>query len=139
MTADVLTDNLAYILDDIRSFQVDEEIRAGLSYQLASRLLASRKVPKHMQPLAIGVSLRTLQRKRAAKSQLTQGEGATLIETLRVIDRATEVFESRDNAIEWLQAKVMSLGGRRPIDLMDTPIGRRNVERILGRIEHGVY
>lgn len=85
------------------------------------------------------MSVRTLQRKKAKQAALTQHEGATLFETLRLIDRATEVLGDRDGAIDWLRSEVTSLGGRRPIDLMDTPIGRRSVERVLGRIEHGVY
>jgi len=34
---------------------------------------------------------------------------------------------------------VRALGSVRPLDLLDTDLGAQQVERILGRIEHGVY
>ena len=57
----------------------------------------------------------------------------------RVLDRAAELFEDRDLARGWLHKCAYGLGGRKPIDSMQTEDGAREVEALLGRIEHGVY
>src|SRR5881397_3951675 len=61
-------------------------------------------------------------------------------ETLvRVLARAEDVFGSQERAGAWLRGTVRALGSVRPLDLLDTDLGAQQVERILGRIEHGVY
>lgn len=56
-----------------------------------------------------------------------------------IIERAIDVLEDPDNAIRWLNSPVVSLGGRRPIDLWGTDEGAQMVMDVLGRIEYGVY
>jgi putative toxin-antitoxin system antitoxin component (TIGR02293 family) len=57
----------------------------------------------------------------------------------RLQDRAIEVFGAKDRAIDWCYSAIAGLGGRRPIDLLETRPGRRAVFEELGRIEHGVF
>jgi putative toxin-antitoxin system antitoxin component (TIGR02293 family) len=42
-------------------------------------------------------------------------------------------------AVQWLLAPNRALGGERPLDRLDTDLGTRDVEDILGRIAYGVY
>jgi putative toxin-antitoxin system antitoxin component (TIGR02293 family) len=49
------------------------------------------------------------------------------------------VFESRQAAREWLRAPAVALQGESPLEYLDTEIGAREVENILGRLEHGVF
>jgi putative toxin-antitoxin system antitoxin component (TIGR02293 family) len=56
-----------------------------------------------------------------------------------VIARAIEVLGSKERALAWLRSPVPGLGDKRPLDVIDTAEGRREVEDILGRIEHGVF
>ncbi|HSS78656.1 MAG TPA: MbcA/ParS/Xre antitoxin family protein [Thermoanaerobaculia bacterium] len=53
--------------------------------------------------------------------------------------RAVEVLGGREKALRWLDSPNRALGGRRPLDLLDTGLGTKQVEVILGRIETGVY
>lgn len=55
------------------------------------------------------------------------------------VERADEVFESRDLAIDWLNSKNAALSGLTPLSLMDTDVGTESVLDTLGRIEHGVF
>jgi len=52
--------------------------------------------------------------------------------------RAQEVFGDEAIAIDWLKTENQVLGSS-PIEQLDTEIGANHVERILTRIEHGVY
>lgn len=135
----LLTSSSSAVLDDQRAFAIDDLIKQGLPIEVAIKLLDSREVPPQVRHRMLGSSLRTLQRKVAAGTSLSAAEGANLIEAIRLIDRATEVLGSRTDALAWLVAEIRSLNGRRPIELLESPIGRREVERVLGRIEHGVY
>lgn len=44
-----------------------------------------------------------------------------------------------EKAIEWLGTPNRALGRHRPLDQLDTDLGARMVEDILGRIAFGVY
>jgi len=45
----------------------------------------------------------------------------------------------QEKAIAWLGTPNRALGGERPLELLDTDLGTRMVEDILGRIAYGVY
>lgn len=57
----------------------------------------------------------------------------------RIVLRTAEILGSQEEASRWLQTPNRALGGRTPMDLLDTEPGNRQVEDVLGRIEHGVY
>jgi len=57
----------------------------------------------------------------------------------RMLAQAIKTFGSKDNAEAWLNSPVISLGMKRPIDLLVTTEGAQQVETILGRIESGTY
>ena len=56
-----------------------------------------------------------------------------------VMARAEEALGSREKASRWMRKNNRALGGKRPLDLLESDAGARMVERILGRIEYGVY
>lgn len=43
----------------------------------------------------------------------------------------------RGRAIAWLRAPNEALGGQIPVDVLDTELGVRQVENLLGRIAYG--
>jgi len=57
----------------------------------------------------------------------------------RILAQAIKTFGSKDNAEAWLNSPAISLGMKRPIDLLVTTEGAQQVETILGRIESGTY
>jgi uncharacterized protein (DUF2384 family) len=56
-----------------------------------------------------------------------------------VHEHAERVFGNAEVATRWFLDKIPSLGYSQPRLLMGTPEGRRKVDTILSRIEHGVY
>lgn len=50
-----------------------------------------------------------------------------------------ETFGSIENGKEWIKRPCQSLNGRKPIDLVTTPQGLKEVLSILGRIRHGIF
>ena len=58
----------------------------------------------------------------------------------RVFGRALELFEGDSRAAErWLSSPKRALGGAVPSELAETEAGAREVEALIGRIEHGVF
>jgi putative toxin-antitoxin system antitoxin component (TIGR02293 family) len=54
--------------------------------------------------------------------------------------KTLELFEGdRDAATEWLTTAQPALGGSVPLDLAKSDVGAREVERLVGRLEHGVF
>ncbi|MGH7584225.1 MAG: type II RES/Xre toxin-antitoxin system antitoxin [Gemmatimonadales bacterium] len=84
-------------------------------------------------------SARTLQRKRSTGKPLSAEESDRLARLVRLVVRAQEALGDRDTANRWLGKANRALGGRIPLHLLDSDAGALAVERVLGRIEHGVY
>ena len=59
---------------------------------------------------------------------------------LKLWNKGVIAFDGNDaNFREWLHSNNHSLGGIRPIELLKTETGRREIERAIDRIEYSVY
>jgi len=57
----------------------------------------------------------------------------------RVFTLAIKVLGSKEQAIRWLNAPKVALFDQTPLELLNTSIGTKEVEKLLNRIEYGVY
>lgn len=73
------------------------------------------------------------------KKALTKETSEEILDAVRLLRQATEVWESRDLAIQWLNSPVPALDGEKPINLFDTFEGREWVSQVLNKIEHGEF
>jgi len=81
---------------------------------------------------------RTVTRRLAERGALTPSESERILRVKRLLGRARAVFENRDAAQRWFTRALAVLGGKSPLELCATEPGGREVELVLGRIEHGV-
>ena len=81
---------------------------------------------------------RTLHRRIGEGSQ-DLNESELLWELARLFHRAEQVMESRAGALHWFKNPIAALGWATPMAYARTAVGLRELENILGRIEHGVY
>jgi putative toxin-antitoxin system antitoxin component (TIGR02293 family) len=88
---------------------------------------------------ALGMSVRTVQRKKDADSLLNQEQSGRTWKFAEILAKAIDVFGSRREAEAWLEERALGLDGNRPIDLLSTPAGTELVETFLDRLAHGVY
>lgn len=86
----------------------------------------------------IQIPPRTYARRVAGKARLKVHEGERAARLMRLFDRAREVFGTDENTRGWFNAKLLALGGQTPLDYAQTEPGAREVENLLGRIEHGI-
>lgn len=87
----------------------------------------------------IQIPPRTYARRVADKARLKVHEGERAARLMRLFDRAREIFGTDENTRGWFNAKLLALGGKTPLDYAQTEPGAREVEAVLGRIEHGVF
>jgi len=67
-------------------------------------------------------------------------EEAMRVEMLEgVLEEAVRVLRGEEEGVEWLQASILSLEGRRPVDLLVSVRGYERVKNTLGKIEYGMY
>ena len=122
--------------------EAHELILQGLPGEALSHLVSSFTVIARTPSLekAVGMSLRTFQRRRKALSKpLSQEQSGRTWKFAEILAKATRVFGTQAEAELWLERPAMGLDGRRPIDLMSTPAGSRLVESFLTQLEYGVY
>lgn len=124
-------------------YDVHEALLKGLPGSALQTLLDHLRVlPKSGKRLesAMGVSLRTMQRKKgdAAQRLSTEQAGRTW-QFAEILARATEVLGSQEAAERWLERPAIGLDRKSPIDLLATPTGTKMVDDYLTRIEYGVY
>jgi putative toxin-antitoxin system antitoxin component (TIGR02293 family) len=119
----------AYIISHVRDglpmaeFQATREM-LGLSEERLASLL--------------GMSRATLHRRKKS-GHLDRTESDRLVRYARLFSRASAALGGLDGARSWLSAPARAFKGECPLDYADTEIGAREVEALLGRIEHGVF
>lgn len=86
----------------------------------------------------VGISVSTLQRRKRAGA-LTPAEGEHVLRVAALLERARQVFGDEHEAADWLTHENLALGNETPLRMADTELGAREVEDLLGRLEHGVY
>jgi putative toxin-antitoxin system antitoxin component (TIGR02293 family) len=86
----------------------------------------------------LGMSRATLHRRKKS-GHLDRAESDRLVRYARLFWRAADTLGGPDGARSWLAAPAVAFHGELPLDYADTEIGAREVEALLGRIEHGVF
>lgn len=80
----------------------------------------------------------TLARRRRA-GRLSPEESERILRISRVFEGAVHLFRGdRAAATRWLDTPLPALANRAPMDLSRTEVGAREVEDLIGRIQHGV-
>ena len=87
----------------------------------------------------IRIPPRTYARRVASKARLKIPEGERAVRIMRLFERAKQVFGTDENTRRWFDSKILALGRKTPLEFAETEPGAREVENIIGRIEHGVF
>lgn len=129
-------DVLRRIVDS--ELELAEMIHAGLPVGAVDAVIESGLIDLN-ELYALVVPRRTLAHRKERQGTLSPEQSDRLARLVRVFARAEEALGEREKATRWMRKANRTLGGKRPIDLLESDVGARMVERILGRIEYGVY
>jgi putative toxin-antitoxin system antitoxin component (TIGR02293 family) len=126
----------------LRTYETQEllkQIERGISYAAFEKL--QKYVGLSLQELAelVQISVRTLNRRKKDKGRFEADESDRLVRLSRIFGKALELYEGDyKSARVWLARGQVGLGGARPLDLVKSEVGAREVEALIGRLEHGV-
>jgi putative toxin-antitoxin system antitoxin component (TIGR02293 family) len=118
---------------------VVEVLKAGLPVKELTDLQASLAVPIEKLAPMLGISKATFHRRKGAGARLDPAESDRVVRFARLFGQAIKVLGDEEDARQWLNSPQFGLGGAVPLDYAKTEVGAREVENLLGRIEHGVY
>ncbi|MGH9542498.1 MAG: type II RES/Xre toxin-antitoxin system antitoxin [Terriglobales bacterium] len=114
-------------------------VRRGLPADTVTQLAARLAVGISALSRHLGIPRRTLSRRLSRRARLTAAESDRAVRLARVYAAARKMVGDEAKAVEWLRTPNRALCGERPLDQLDTDLGARGVEDLLGRIAYGVY
>ena len=111
------------------------DIRAGLPYAALEHVRDHLDASDDLLARALGVSARTLKRRRETGT-LTTDESDRLVLLAEIVALARQALDSAESAREWLRTPHSMLGGESPLDHMDTVTGMQEIKTMLHHIEY---
>ena len=113
-----------------------EAIREGFRPAVVEQLMQTSGLTLRELATALDLSPRSLQRRRRA-GRLARHESDRLYRFARILALADEFLGDHQKAMRWLRRPNRVLGGVPPLAAIDTELGARQVENVLGRIGYG--
>jgi putative toxin-antitoxin system antitoxin component (TIGR02293 family) len=119
------------------SAELRQRVKLGLPYRSLESVRERLGLSVIEAANVLQVPIRTLARRREAR-RLAAAESDRLFRLARVAAQAVGTFGTEKKAAAWLRRPNRALDGEPPVRLLDTDVGTRQVEDILGRLAHGV-
>ena len=115
------------------------KLKRGLPFQTLVRFQKTSQLSWDAITKVVQIPQRTLAR-RKLQGKLTAQESERLLRLALIFEKATDLFEGDAIAAgQWLSADNKALASQSPLTMADTEIGAREVESLIGRLEHGVF
>lgn len=116
--------------------EMREAIKEGFPPRVVEQLMRASGLTLKELATALDLSPRSLQRRRRT-GRLARYESDRLYRLARIVALADEFLGDHERAIHWLKRPNRALGGISPVAALDTELGARQVENVLGRIAYG--
>jgi putative toxin-antitoxin system antitoxin component (TIGR02293 family) len=112
-----------------------DAIREGFPHAVLQEVMRASGLTLQELATALDLSSRSLQRRR--RGRLARFESDRLYRMARLLALARESLGEGERAVRWLKRTNRALGGLAPLAAIDTELGARQVENLLGRIAYG--
>ncbi|MBP7800834.1 MAG: DUF2384 domain-containing protein [Saprospiraceae bacterium] len=112
--------------------------REGLTKDVLSSLSKFLGVTLEQLAILLHSSYRNLARKDGS-DLLDSYKTEKVLEIATFAQRGVEVIGSHAGFKRWLQSPILALGGKAPLEFLDTSFGIQLLLKLLGRLEYGVY
>jgi len=126
------------VLREPEAAYIVERVRDGLPFREFTAMREMLGLTEDRLGQLIGIPKATLHRRKKAM-HLERSESDRLVRYGRLFQRATAALGGEAAARSWLSAPAIAFHDETPLDYADTEIGAREVEALLGRLEHGVF
>jgi putative toxin-antitoxin system antitoxin component (TIGR02293 family) len=126
----------------MRALSTDDllkKVQAGFIFKAFEHLTKNIALLPRELASVVQIPPRTLDRRREG-GLLEPAESDRILRVARVFAAAIELFEGDAAAARrWVLQKQKALWDKKPLDLLATELGAREVEALIGRLEHGVF
>jgi putative toxin-antitoxin system antitoxin component (TIGR02293 family) len=119
-----------------RETDLQTVIREGFPQTVIAELMEAADLSIKELAACLDLSARSLQRRRR-QGRLAQYESDRIYRLARIVALAKSALGGRAAATRWLKRPNRALGGQPPLAMIDTELGARAVENVLGRIAFG--
>lgn len=113
-------------------------IKQGLSKNQLEAIKEQSALDYDTLSTVLSVSRATLIKKKGTE-KFDQPTSERIMLLADVVAYGQEVFEDKDRFNAWIRKENKALGGKTPLELMDTLYGIEEVKKEIGRIEYGVF
>jgi putative toxin-antitoxin system antitoxin component (TIGR02293 family) len=121
------------------SAELIRQLERGFSFKTLLALESRSGLTLLRLGTVIGIPERTLARRKAS-GKLTTDESERLLRIAGIFEDAVNLFEGDvPAAVTWLTTPRKALGDRPPLSYARTEPGAREVENLIGRLEHGIF
>lgn len=110
-------------------------VERGLPKAAFERLRLAFGLPKNQMADIVSIPVRTLARRK----RLLVPESDRVLRLGLLFQKCLSVFGDAEASRQWMQVPKRAFSGRTPLEMARTEVGAREVERLLGQIEHGVF
>lgn len=121
-----------------RDADMENAVISGLPAVAVRRLAESTGTTLRELQEITHIDKSTFSRRVKQRALLKADESDRVARVARVAALAIEVL-GHDAGLQWLRERNRALGDRIPLGMLGTDAGARQVEQIIGRIEHGVF
>ena len=116
-----------------------QQLERGFSFRTLQTFESRSGLAMSRLAATIGIPERTLARRRVSR-RLTPDESERLLRISAIFEDAVDLFEGDvAAAVNWLTTPRKALGDRAPLAYARTEPGAREVENLIGRLEHGIF
>lgn len=121
------------------SSELIHQVERGFPFKALQALGSESGISASVLASVVGIPERTLARRRAA-GRLTPEESERLLRIAGVFEKAVGLFEGDVSAaVNWLMTPRKTFDNQSPLHYSRTELGAKEVENLIGRLEHGVY
>lgn len=118
--------------------ELRDAVRVGFPFSAFEALSQQLEISPQQCSAVLGIPPRTVARRKEAR-HLNPQESDRLYRLARAASQAVAALGSLDKARHWLKTPNRALNCDRPLDLLDTDIGARQVEEVLLRLNYGIF
>jgi putative toxin-antitoxin system antitoxin component (TIGR02293 family) len=115
-----------------------QNIKKGLPISAFEKIQKELDISADALASTVNIASRTLAR-RKKEGRFQPDESERVLRIASLFDRALQVLHNQNRVKLWFKSPQKGLGGKTPLEYADTEPGAREVEDLLGRLEHGVF
>jgi putative toxin-antitoxin system antitoxin component (TIGR02293 family) len=116
-----------------------QQIERGFSFDALLKFELNSGVSLPLLASVIGIPERTLARRRAA-GRLEPDESERLLRVSNLFEKCVDLFDGDVTAaVHWLTSPKKALNRQAPLLYARTELGAREVEDLIGRLDHGIF